>query len=728
MIKPERENKSESLLMFGFDKTTPLILQSEIAECGLASIAMIACYHGHKLDMPAMRKRFSANLKGMNLQQVIELGDSLGLASRALQCPIDEVHKLQTPCILHWDLNHFVVLTKVSGKGSHPTKGAKFYINDPAVGKRTLNAEEFSKHFTGICLELTPTNNFEVKQEQAQMKFTQLWTSMSGLKAGLFKLIGLSLVLQLFTLMTPYYMQWVVDEVLISFDNALLTVLALGFALIAIISVVTNAVRSWLILRLSSLLNMQMGVNLLRHLLRLPMSYFESRHIGDIVSRFGSLAQIRERITTGFVETLVDGVMAITVLIMMLLYSLKLTAVVLAAIALYAIVRLALYRPLHQATEEMIQSSAKEQSNFLENIRGMQTIKLFGNESQRQGLWQNRYAEVINSEIRLGRLNISFTSFNKLLFGLENVLVIYFAAIMVMANSLSVGMVLAFIAYKGQLTSRFANLIEQVIQFKMMRLHLDRIADIALTAQEAYREGEATFSNTDSGKPKGQLTLENICFSYSDEQTPILNNVNLSLDAGDSIAITGVSGAGKTTLMKIMLGLLQPTSGKVLLDGKDITQVGLKNYRKHIAAVMQNDTLLAGSIADNISFFDPQPNYLKIEQCAQVAAIYSDINKMTMGFNSLVGDMGSNLSGGQVQRLLLARALYQSPCVLFMDEATSHLDKANEAKISEQIQHLPITRIMIAHRQETIDMAKQVYLLEGGELVNLSEQCTEVAS
>jgi ATP-binding cassette subfamily B protein RaxB len=708
-------------LDFSINKSVPLILQAEVAECGLASMAMIATFHGHKLDLPAMRKRFSANLKGMNLQELIELGDSLGLAGRALQCPIDKSHKLATPCILHWDLNHFVVLTKVASKG----QSARFSINDPAVGKRTLNTEEFSQHFTGICLELTPTNKFEVKQEQSQMKLTQLWSSMSGLKAGLVKLIGLSLVLQLFVLMTPYYMQWVVDEVLISFDKPLLTVLAIGFALIAIISVVTNAVRSWLILRLSSLLNMQMGVNLLRHLLRLPMNYFESRHVGDIVSRFGSLAQIRERITTGFVETLVDGVMSITVLIMMALYSLKLTAVVLCAIVLYTIVRLALYRPLHQATEEMIQSSAKEQSNFLENIRGMQAIKLFGNESQRQGIWQNRYAEVINSEIRLGRLNISFESFNKLLFGLENVLVIYFAAIMVMANSLSVGMVLAFIAYKGQLTSRFANLIEQIIQFKMMRLHLDRIADIALTEQEANREGEATFSNSEGQEPKGQLRLENIYFSYSDDQAPILNNINLSLEAEDSIAITGPSGSGKTTLMKIMLGLLQPTSGKVLLDGKDITQVGLKNYRNKIAAVMQDDTLLAGSIADNISFFDPQPNFLKIEQCAHMAAIHDDINKMTMGYNSLVGDMGSNLSGGQIQRLLLARALYQSPCVLFMDEATSHLDKDNETKISEQIQHLPITRIMIAHRQETINMADQVYILRDGVMINLSDSCSK---
>lgn len=701
-------NNPVNLIKFSARRHVPLILQAEIAECGLASMAMVASYHGHKLDLQAMRKRYSANLKGMNLQQLIDVGDSLGLASRALQCPVDDIHKLNLPCILHWDMNHFVVLTQTSGRDNK----AKFLINDPSCGKRTLNLEQFSKHFTGICLELTPTNNFEIKQEQQRMKLSQLWSSMTGLKSGLIKLLGLSMVLQLFVLMTPYYMQWVVDEVLVSFDKPLLMVLAIGFALIAILSVFTNAVRSWLILRLSSVLNMQMGVNLLSHLLRLPMSYFESRHIGDVVSRFGSLAQIRERITTGFVETFVDGVMAITVLVMMLLYSVKLTFIVLLAIGLYTLVRLVLYRPLHLATEELILNSAKEQTNFLENIRAMQTIKLFGNESQQQGIWQNRYAEVINSEIRLGRLKVSFDSFNKLLFGLENVFVIYFAALLVIDNNLTIGMILAFIAYKNQLTERYTNLIEQIIQFKMMRLHLDRIADIALYPQELNREGTGELHNI-----KGQLTLENVCFSYGDGQKNILTNINLTLNSGDCIAITGVSGAGKTTLMKIMLGLLQPTGGKVLLDGKDINQVGLKHYRKSIAAVMQDDTLLSGSIADNISFFDPQADNSHIERCAQLANLTADIQNMTMGFNSVVGDMGSNLSGGQMQRVLLARALYCKPAVLFMDEATSHLDSNNEKQISEQIQQLNMTRILIAHRQETINIAQTVYSLKDGELL-----------
>lgn len=691
------------LLEFSSAKRVPLILQAEVAECGLASMAMVASYYGHKLDMAAMRKRFSANLKGMNLQQLIDVGASLGLASRAVKCPLDDVAKLSLPCILHWDMNHFVVLTKISNNSAT--------INDPALGKRSLSLSEFAEHFTGIALELHPTNKFVKQREQQSMGLSQLWSKMTGLKSALLKLFALSILLQLFSLATPYYMQWVVDEVLVSQDQPLLSVLAMGFALLVIISVVTSSARSWLVLRLSSLLNMQMGVNLLHHLLRLPMQYFESRHIGDVVSRFGSLGHIRERLTTGLVETLVDGVMALTVLSMMFIYSIKLTLVVLLAVALYSLLRLALYRPLHQASEEAIQSEAKEQSSFLENIRGMQSIKLFGNESQRQGIWQNRYAEVINADIRLGKLNISFSAANQLLFGLENVIVIYLAAMLVMKNTLSVGMVLAFIAYKNQLTSRFANLIEQLIQFKMMRLHLDRIADIALHEQEKHREGSPLVS-----APKGQLRLENLSFSYDDDQPAIIDKLNLSIEAGDCIAITGASGCGKSTLMKLMLGLLTPTAGRIMLDGQDITHLGLKNYRKLIAAVMQNDTLLAGSIADNISFFDPEPNYLKVELCAQLAAMHHDISLMTMGYNALVGDMGSSLSGGQLQRLLLARALYKEPAILFMDEATSHLDASNEARISEQVQQLNMTRIMVAHRQETINRANKVYRLENGKL------------
>ncbi|TKB51809.1 peptidase domain-containing ABC transporter [Ferrimonas aestuarii] len=702
-----------SLLEYSGSTRVPLVMQAEMAECGLACIAMISSYHGLKLDMASMRKRYRAAMKGMNLQQMIELADGLNLATRALKCPLEEVGKLQLPCVLHWDMNHFVVLTGVT---KH-----RISVNDPGMGKRQLTLKEFAEHFTGIALELTPAKGFQRRDQRSQMKLSQLWSSMTGFGRALVSLTVLSVLLQLFALATPYYMQWVVDEVLISQDQPLLTVLAIGFGLLVLINVITSCSRSWLVLRVSSSLNLQMGANLLRHLLRLPMSFFEKRHVGDIVSRFGSLSEVRERLTTGVVETFVDGVMALAVLAMMLLYSIKLTVVVLVAVGLYTVLRLALYRPLQRATEESIQASAKEQTNFLENIRGIQTIKLFTRESQRQGIWQNRFADVINADIRLGKLNISFEAMNKLLFGIENVLVVFFAAALVMAGDLSVGMMLAFMAYKNMLTERLANLVEQLILFRMLRLHLDRISDIALHEQEGHRDGGHLLPQI-----HGHLKLERVCFRYSDDDPLVIDNLSLEVHPGESIAITGPSGCGKSTLMKLMLGLLTPTSGRVLLDGVDITHIGLIQYRKQIAAVMQDDTLLSGSVADNITFFDPEPNYPRMQQCAQLAAIEQGIARLSMHYNALVGDMGNQFSGGQIQRLLLARALYQQPSILFLDEATSHLDIDKERLISNSVAALSMTRIIIAHRRETIASCDREYSLltpnrevdqQGGEIL-----------
>ncbi|WP_394174588.1 peptidase domain-containing ABC transporter [Thalassotalea litorea] len=699
-----------SVLNFSMSRKVPLILQTEIAECGLACIAMIANYFGHTLDMASMRKRQSVGTTGMTLQQMIALAEQLQLSCRALQCPLEDVGKLKLPCVLHWDMNHFVVLSRVSGNGNK----AHFHIHDPGKGCYRVTRKQFSQHFTGICLELTPTASFVQQQEKSRLKFFQLWSKSTGILPGVAKLLSLSLILQFFTLLTPYYMQWVVDEVLVSFDQSFLAVLALGFGLLVLFSSIVTVARSWLILRLSSALNLQMGINLMAHLLRLPMAFFEARHIGDLVSRFGSLAHIRERITTGLVTTMVDGVMSVALLIMMFVYSVKLTFIVIAIVGVYALIRFSLYRPLNRVSEELIQSCAKEQSHFLETARGMQTIKLFAQESSRQDIWQNKYVDVINHEIRLGRLNISFDTSNKFLFGMENVVVIFLAAGMVMSATLTVGMLLAFIAYKNQFTARMIGLIEQIIQFKMMRLHLDRIADIALYEEEKHRQGSQPLSSL-----KGELKLVNVSFCY--QQTgkanrPLLDNINLTVLPGESIAISGPSGAGKSTLMKIMLGLLQPTSGAVLLDGQDITRLGLLNYRRHIAGVLQEDTLLSGSIADNICFFDPNPSMLRIEQCARAAAIHKDIQKMTMGYHSVVGDMGATLSGGQMQRVLLARALYKQPAILFMDEATSHLDNVNEKEISEQLARLEMTRVAIAHRQETLNCAETLYELNDGKL------------
>nr|MDC2856459.1 ABC transporter transmembrane domain-containing protein [Ningiella sp. W23] len=472
------------LLKFSGTKRLPVILQTEAAECGLASIAMVAAYYGYKTDLTSLRQEHEISLKGANLEELMQIADKLKLSTRALRLDLEHLSQLKTPCILHWDMNHFVVLKKVNKKSIE--------IHDPGLGERKYTMEEFSKHFTGVALELSPTEEFKSEDSRVNLKLSDFWSKVTGLKSTLGKVFVLSLLLQAFAIASPYYMQLVVDEVILSYDQNLLAILAIGFGLLMAIEMVTGAVRSVLLLHFGNLMSIQLGANLFHHLVRLPLQYFEKRHIGDVVSRFGSLQQVKELLTKGVIEAVIDGVMAIATLIMIFLYSPKLSVIVLIAIAIYAVFRIAMYRPLRQMSEEVIVNQAKEQSNFMETVRGIQTIKLFGREVQRQSVWHNKYADSLNSGIRVGHLNIGYEAFNKVIFGLENVLVIYFAAMLVMEGDLTVGMLFAFMAYKRQFVEKMASLIEKIIEFKMLSLHFNRLADISLTEKEQDIQGKVS--------------------------------------------------------------------------------------------------------------------------------------------------------------------------------------------------------------------------------------------
>ena len=693
---------SQAGLNFEFVRRVPVILQSEMAECGLACLAMISSYFGRVVDIRTLRSRFGISLKGLGLTHLLSMAEKSGLNSRAVRCEPSELKDLKLPAVLHWDFNHYVVLVKVRGRHC--------WLHDPALGKRKLSLGECGKRFTGVAVELNPSLEFEASNDSQDLPVSTFWKSTRHLGRGLMVLLGLSLLIQVTALAGPYYMQWVIDEALLTSDHDLLFVLASGFILVMLFGVLLSSLRSWFVLRLSSVFNLNLGVGLLGHMLRLPLEFFEKRHIGDIVSRFSSLGQVRERITTGVVETLVDGVMAVLMLVVMLLYSVKLTAVVLFAVVLYVVVRSLSYGPLYRLNEQAVQAAAVEQTNFLETVRSIQCLKLFGQENQRLGLWQNHYTEVINSDIRLGKFNIGFTFSSSLIFGLENVLVIYFAAQDVLAGYMTVGMMLAFMAYKGQLSGRLTNLVEQWIAFRMLRLHLNRLADIALSEPESSSAAQVNRLNHEPSS----LCLENVSFSYGQNEEPLFTRVNLTAPAGAFVAIVGPSGGGKSTLLKLMAGLLMPIEGRVSRDGTNIKQIGYAEYRKENSAVMQDDQLLSGSVADNICFFDLQSDPERMVSCAQIAAIHEDIARLPMGYESLMGDMGSQFSGGQIQRVLLARALYQQPRILFLDEATCHLDVDNETHVARTVAQLPMTRVVVAHKLEIVQSADLIVLLEKG--------------
>lgn len=694
-------NKITKLLNFSFGNKLPMIRQTEVAECGLACIAMIASYYGYKTDLLTLRRQFSISLKGSKLQDLIDLGKKLNLLSRAVKLHLEDLKYLKTPCILHWNMDHFVVLKKV--------RGNTVTIYDPAIGIVKYKMSEVSKHFTGVAMEMTPSVDFTKKKDKTKLRLMDMWHSVKGLKPILLQIILLSLALQLFGIISPLFMQFVTDHVLVTNDKPLLYILTIGFSMLTIITMATTYARSWIILYLGNILNIQLTSNLNHHLLKLPLEFFEKRHMGDVVSRFGSIGAIQQKISTDFVEGIVDGFMVIATLIVMLIYSRMLSLIVFGALLFYIIIRVLFYPTFKRKNQESLIVSAKENSIFMETIRAILPLKVFGKESLRENTWQNCYAEKLNTGIGIAKLSLIYSSLQGFLAGGERVAVIILGALAVMkGDGFSIGMLIAYLSYSDQFTSKAQSMVDKVIEYKMISIHLDRVADIALSEPEKDPKKESSIKK----QIKGGIRVENLAFRYSEQDPYVFQNINFEIKPGEAVAIVGQSGCGKTTLMKILLRLLNPTHGKIYIDGEDIEKMSLSDYRSQIAAVMQSDTLLSGSIAENISFFEPKPDYDRIHGCAMIAAIHEDIINMPMAYQSLVGDMGTTLSGGQQQRVLLARALYSQPKILFLDEATSHLDTRNEKIINHHVKNIGITRIIVAHRQETVEIADRIIDLE----------------
>lgn len=682
-----------------------LVRQTEIAECGLASLTMVANYHGLDIDLGTMRRRFAPSMRGAALKTLIGLADRIGLTPRAVKLPLEQLANLHVPAVLHWDMNHYVVLERI--------KGEKALIHNPDGRSTWMPMAEVSDHFTGVALELRPSNNFQTGKERERLRLSQLWQRMTGIKRALLQVLVLTFVLQAFVLASPYYMQLAIDQAIPALDNDLLTVLAMGFGMFTIINAGAALLRSFVLLVAGTSIGFSLASNIARRLFRLPIDWFEKRHTGDILSRFQSIGPIQNLLTQGAVAALVDGVMAILTLALMLWYSPLLGCVALVAFVLYTILRLVSFSFEREAIEASIVTGGKEQSTLIETLRGMTTLRLFGRETLRHALWQTRLTDAVNADVRVARIGIWQSTANTIIFGIENIVTIWLAVGFVIEGAgFSVGMVFAYMAYKSQFIGKAAALIDQAIAFRMLGLHLERLSDIALS-DEDRSFGESVDIET---QLKGKIELRDIFYRYATSEPLVLEGVNLTVEPREHVAITGPSGGGKSTLVKLLLGLVEPEAGEVLVDGLPLARFGYKSFHGQIAAVLQEDSLFAGSLADNIALFDETIDMERVIGAAVAAAIHADIAKMPMQYETLVGDMGSTLSGGQKQRVLLARALYRQPKILIMDEGTAHLDTAHEQAVNTAIGAMGITRIIIAHRRETIEAAERILVMENGKL------------
>jgi ATP-binding cassette subfamily B protein RaxB len=538
-----------------------------------------------------------------------------------------------------------------------------------------------------------------------------MWDLMrrtDGFAAAVTQVLTMSFVLEVIVIAIPLAFQLVLDDVVVSDDRDLLTLIALGLGLVLIARSLIDFVRSWAIMVAGLNLTLQWKMSLFRHLLLLPLSFFERRHAGDVASRFASIDRIQQTLSTASISPVIDGAMAFVLVGIMWLYDPWLALLALATTAIYAGTRSFAYRLYRRASEEAVVYAANENSHFLESLRGMASIKALTIGDRRQAVWNNYLVDRVGAELRVAKIDMMFTILSTFLFGLDRIVIIFFGARAVLDGALSVGMLVAFLAYKDQFSQRVARLLDTIVHLGTLSVHGERIADIALADPE-----QGHFSYSAGLAPtvishKAGLSARAITFRYSDNEPMIITDLNLDVAPGECVAIAGPSGAGKTTLLKILAGLLRPTSGTVLIDDMPLQAIGLEAYRAQIGCVLQDDRLFAGSIAENIAGFSPSLDFERIQTVARLAAMHNDILRMPMGYETLVGDMGSSLSGGQMQRIVLARALYRAPRILLLDEATSHLDEENERAINEAIRLLPISRVIVAHRRSTLDMADRI--------------------
>ncbi|EEL4199001.1 ATP-binding cassette domain-containing protein [Salmonella enterica] len=677
----------------------PVIHQTESSECGIACLAMVFGHYGKSIDLFSLRQQFNISSRGATLYSIRTIAVQMGMTARALSLDLNELNVLRRPCILHWNFNHFVVLVSVKRNG--------FVLHDPARGRIIVSKAEASKCFTGIALELWPGSTFRRERVKKRLNLVTLINSIHGIKGALLKIFALSIVVEAIGLILPAGTQLVMDHALPAGDRGLLSMICISLMFFILLRATVSTSRAWISLIMGTLVNIQWQSGLFSHLLRLPLSYFERRKLGDIQSRFGSLNTLRTTFTTSMVGAIMDGIMVCGLLIMMLLYGKSLTWVVFGFTLVYIAIRLFTYTYYRQLSEEQLIMEARVSSYFMETLYGIAAIKMQGMTDRRHTHWFNLQTDAINTGIRVTKMDLFFGGLNIFISACEQTIILWLGISLVMDNEMTIGMFVAFGAYRMQFSDRISTLVGFLLQLRMMSLHNERISDIALNEQESVKPDIPVSEKI----TPVSLEVKSLTFRYDQQSMPVFSELNLTVSPGESVAIIGPSGSGKTTLMKVLCGLFKADSGQVLIDGNDIQQMGVNNYRKITGCVMQDDRLFSGTIRENICGFSENIDDEWMAECAKASFIHDTIMSMPMGYDTLTGELGEGLSGGQKQRLFIARALYRKPRILFMDEATSALDSKSENYVNSAIKSLNITRIIIAHRESTIKSVDRVFSL-----------------
>jgi ATP-binding cassette subfamily B protein RaxB len=682
-----------------FSKRVPYVAASEHNECGLACIAAISEFHRGEHSIKDLRAMAGQGGRGMSLLDIRNLAERLGLTARGVRLEPKQLASLPTPAILHWEMNHFVVLDQVTAQG--------LVIMDPTVGTLRVPWSEVDRCFTGVALELRPNERWQIRRERHTKASVFAFAGPYGRWRREFMVIAaLSIFLEMLVLLLPMQVQLSVDNATLVADHRLPWILGIGFGLFALGESLIGMLRTWSIALFGARLGYELRDRFVRSLHAKPAEFFVRHHTADLMNRHRSVDVIQGVVTAQLIQALLDGIMLVVLGVIMFTVVPKLAVVVFSFAMLNLVGTILLREPAMDASRRFLSKTARADEIFLENVLAARTIKLFGREDVRVGIWRNRYVDVIGSALQYARALMYSGQLSRFSGVMGTVVLVSVATAMVIDSRLSLGTMMMFVMFQAIAATRLANCANYVMELRRVQTHVERIDEVL--ERDAGKDTHAPFVAEDGVR----LELRDVWFRYGNDAPWILCGVNLVVEPGESLAITGPSGCGKTTLMLLMLGLLKPSKGEILVNGRNLSSIASRDYARIIGAVMQDDALFRGTVADNVAFFDAPVDMERVAEACRLAHMQREVEAMPMAYYSMLAEGGGDISGGQKQRLFIARAIYHRPEILFLDEATSHLDLSGERRVNDAIKALSMTRILIAHRTETIQSAGRIVAID----------------
>ena len=681
----------------------PYVQQHTAADCGSACLAMVLGYHGRRVRLDTVRDSVGAGRDGASALDLVQAARRYNLRGRGVTLEVADLDYLPPASILHWGFDHFVVY---EGQDKKHIK-----LVDPALGPRRVSFEEFGRYFTGVALIFDPLETFATGQEAARpvWGYVRRVLSRSGL---LGRILLLTAMAQLVGLGLPILTGALVDRVIPRSDIGLMQILAVGFAGLLVFNFLLSYLRAFLMLHLRTELDARMTLDFLEHMFDLPYPFFQTRSAGDLIMRLNSNAVVRELITSSALSGALDSIMLLSYLVLLMLISPLLGGLVLLLGFLRVVVFLFSRHKIRDLMTENLAKEARSQGYEVQMFTGIETLKAAGAEPRALEHWSHLFVDVLNVSINRGRLDALVQSVIGSLSFVSPLVIMLTGGWLVIQGHLSLGTMLALNALAQGFLTPLSSLVGTAMSFQQLGSYVDRLDDVLSTPKEQDPE-----KVVNAPRLQGGIRCENVTFQYAINSAPAVEEISLDITPGQMVAIVGRSAAGKTTLANLMLGLYQPTKGRVLYDGIDLTGLDARSVRSQLGVVTQHTHLFGGSIRENIALADPELTRDDIEVAAKLAHIHDEIMAMPLGYNTILSEGGLSLSGGQRQRIALARALSHDPAILFLDEATSSLDAQIEAQIQAALAGLGCTRIVVAHRLSTVRDANVILVLEKGRLV-----------